>query len=65
VCVQRKGQTNKECVSEKPASLKCMLPLTMVHKLLCERLRLLAYKLPTAQEPKPDINHFDRTWLLI
>jgi len=34
-------------------------------KVLCERLRLLAHKLPTAQEPKPDINHFDRTWLPI
>jgi len=32
VCVQRKGQTHTECVSEKPASLKCTLPLNMVHK---------------------------------
>jgi hypothetical protein len=65
VCVQRKGQTNKECVSEKPAYLKFTLPRTVVHKVLCKRLRVLAYKLPTAQEPKMDINHFDRTWLLI
>lgn len=64
VCVCNEVK-HKEGISEKPASVKCALPRTMVHKVQCEWLCLLAYRLPTVHEPKPDTNHFNRTWPMV